>query len=312
MSHIFSHPFIRLSILTLLGSLLLVSCHPSDNARTRFEKRIDSLLAASPASLARVGFALLTPDREFILRNDTLLPMLSTFKFPVALAVLDRAQREQVDLHQTTLQVAPERLVPDTYSPMRDSLPASGGEVSLERLLRYTVSESDNIACDLLIDWVGGTDAIDRYVTSLGVSDIHIVATEEQMHQAPENQRLNIARPSAICRLFARFLDGDLLTPAHNTLLHTMLTGTVTGPNKLCAGIPDGVLLGHKTGSSDRTPDGQRIADNDAGYVILPDGRRYCIAVFVTDSRASDRDNASIAAQLSTLAYEYLNTSPGR
>lgn len=312
MSHIFSLRFIRLSVLTLLGSLLLVSCHPSDCARTRFEKRVDSLLAAFPASSARVGFALLTPDGQLIARNDTLLPMLSTFKFPVVLAVLDRAQRNQIDLHQTRLQVSPERLVPDTYSPMRDSLPASGGDVTLERLLRYTVSESDNIACDLLLDWVGGTAAIDHYVASLGVNDIHIVATEEQMHQAIENQRLNVARPSAICCLFARFLDGDLLTPAHNTLLHTMLTGTVTGPDKLRAGIPEGILLGHKTGSSDRTPDGRRIADNDAGYVILPDGRRYCIAVFVTESRASDRYNTSIAAQLSALAYEYLSTPPGR
>lgn len=299
--------FIRLLPLLLLGCLFF-SCHTADNARVRFEKRVDSLLATSSA---RVGFALLTPDKQLIVRNDTLLPMLSTFKFPVALTVLDRARREQISLQQT-LKVCPERLVPDTYSPMRDSLPAEGGDVTLERLLRYTVSESDNIACDLLIDWVGGTEAVNRHIASLGINDIHIVATEDQMHQAIENQRLNVARPSAVCRLFDRFLEGDLLTHEHSTLLHTMLTGTVTGPNKLRAGLPATVTLGHKTGSSDRTQDGRRIADNDAGYVLLPDGRRYCIVVFVTDSYADDRTNASIAAELSALAYEYLSRQPSR
>lgn len=43
---------------------------------------------------------------------------------------------------------------------------------------------------------------------------------------------------------------------------------------------------------------------NDAGYVLLPDGRSYCVAVFVTDSRETDGTNAAIAAEISRAAYE--------
>ena len=87
-----------------------------------------------------------------------------------------------------------------------------------------------------------------------------------------------------------------------------MLCGTTTGANKLKAGLPAGIVIGHKTGSSDRTAEGIRIADNDAGYVLLPDGRRYCIAVFVTESEENDAANAAIAASASRAAYEYFSS----
>ena len=38
--------------------------------------------------------------------------------------------------------------------------------------------------------------------------------------------------------------------------------------------------------------------------VLLPDGRSYCVAVFVTDSRETDGTNAAIAAEISRAAYE--------
>ena len=48
---------------------------------------------------------------------------------------------------------------------------------------------------------------------------------------------------------------------------------TETGANKLKGMLPAKTVVGHKTGSSDRNADGMKTADNDAGLVILPDGR---------------------------------------
>lgn len=44
--------------------------------------------------------------------------------------------------------------------------------------------------------------------------------------------------------------------------------------NRVCFFRPFAEPPGPQTGSSDRTPAGIRIADNDAGYVLLSDGRR--------------------------------------
>ena len=44
------------------------------------------------------------------------------------------------------------------------------------------------------------------------------------------------------------------------------------------------------------------------GGSVLPDGRRYCIAVFVTESEENDAANAAIAAAVSRAAYEYFSS----
>lgn len=288
-------------ITTLLAAALLAAC--STDALRPLEQQIEAI--AAPLD-ARIGVAIRTPDGAVIARQDTLQPTLSVFKFPLALAVLDRAAATGTPLSQP-LDVGPEWMDADTYSPMRDSLPAEGGTMTLAALLRYSTSLSDNIACDRLLDFVGGPASVEEYVRRLGIDGIRIAATERAMHRNPEAVRSNTARPSALCALFDRFLQGGLLTAEHNALLRQLLEGVATGANKLRAGVPPTVTLGHKTGSSDRTPDGVRTAENDAGYVLLPDGRRYCIAVQVIDSREDDATNTAEIAAISKTAYEYFS-----
>lgn len=284
----------------ILCALLLTAC---GSPRRTLDNALDR---ATEGRSAKVGIAIRTPDGGLILRNDEPLPTMSVFKFPAALAALDRAGREGKPL-TTPVQVGPEWLDAGTYSPLRDSLPPEGGEVTLGGLLYYSVSQSDNIACDVLLDYAGGPEAVDAYVRGLGIDGIRIAASERTMHLAVENQRLNTARPAALCELFARLLQGGLLRPEHDALLRSLLENAATGADKLRAGLPGSVRLGHKTGTSDRTPDGVRIADNDAGYVLLPDGRAYCIAVFVTDSREERAANAAIIAEVSRAAYDYFS-----
>ena len=78
---------------------------------------------------------------------------------------------------------------------------------------------------------------------------------------------------------------------------------TETGANKLKGMLP-AKTVGHKTGSSDRNADSMKTADNDAGLVILPDGRKYYIATFIMDSYETDEDNADIIARISRMVYD--------
>lgn len=217
----------------LLLPLLLSACA---TPRQTFERRLDEAISRHRA---RVGVAVRTPGGETIVREDSLLPMLSVFKFPVALAVLDKAAKEGIPLGQP-LAVGPEWLDPDTWSPLRDSLPGTGGIVALADLLRYSVSRSDNIACDRLLEFTGGPSAVQAYVRSLGIDGIRIRASERTMHLAIENQRLNAARPSALCELFERFVEGALLPPDHQALLRHLLETAATVPTNCERVFPQG------------------------------------------------------------------------
>ena len=74
---------------------------------------------------------------------------------------------------------------------------------------------------------------------------------------------------------------------------------TETGANKIERYVgPAKTVVGHKTGSSDQCRQHEKLADNDAGLVILPDGRKYYIATFIMDSYETDEDT-----QTSSPAY---------
>lgn len=78
------------------------------------------------------------------------------------------------------------------------------------------------------------------------------------------------------------------------------------GKDKLIAGLPADIKFGHKTGHSDRTSDGIRICEADAGVIYLPNGEKCYIAVLIKDSRESDQNNVQIMADIASLVYHNL------
>lgn len=276
------------------------SCTRTQDADTA-RQRIDSLLQNIPA---RVGLYAESDDgRTIAVRADEAFPMLSTFKVPVAVAVMQHMEAAHTPLSQET-DIAPYRMLPDTYSPMRERHPHGWCGATIDSLLAYAVSLSDNNACDILIGCAGGIGSVARSMEEAEIGPMTIAATEEDMHISIGNQRINVCTPRAAAQLLKRLAKGELLSEAGTETLIGYMSATETGPDKLRAGLPPHACLAHKTGSSDRTPQGVKIADNDMGIVTLADGSSYRIAVFVADSELDDSGNAALIAAISKIVYE--------
>lgn len=253
---------------------------------------------------ARVGVAVLSPEGEAVTVNgDTAYAMLSTFKLPLAMAVLDRLDRWGTSL-DSALFVSREELLPNTYSPLRDKHPEGNLAVSLRDLLVYSVAQSDNNACDILLRFLGGTERVQSYIEGLGIRGMEISVTEDEMHRDRMLQYRNRTFPMAAAELVDMVVRKELFSPAYRDFLRQTLIGTSTGGNKLKGLLPSSTVVGHKTGSSDRL-EGVKVADNDMGFVLLPEGRHYSIAVFVADSRETDERNAEVIARISKIVYDY-------
>ena len=125
------------------------------------------------------------------------------------------------------------------------------------------------------------------------------------MHANPDNCMLNWCKPSSAVLLLETFLQQPICNKSQKLFIQRAMADCSTGKDKLKAGLPKDVLLAHKTGSSDRNEYGYKIADNDMGFVVLPNGQYYTIAVFVMNSRESDKKNARIIADVSRVVYEY-------
>lgn len=252
---------------------------------------------------AKIGLAVQKDNRIWVFDKGR-QPLLSVFKYIVALKVLAKLDKENISLNKK-LEISKSMIDEDLYSPMLNKYKKLPFEISIRELLKYMISESDNNACDILIEYAGGIAAIDSYIKEIGFKDIEIAVNEKEMNKDIEKQYLNKASASDMVKLIKKGYEGGLLSKNSTDYLVKIMLETKTGQDKLKAGLPEGVLTGHKTGSSSRKSSGIKIADNDAGFVILPGGGVYYIAVFIQDSSLSDSENDDLISSISQLVYEY-------
>lgn len=273
-----------------------------DEEMSELKNRIDSLLNGKKAT---VGIAVWTDKGDMLRYNDHVhFPLLSVFKFHVALAVLDKMDKQSISL-DSIVSIKASQMLPNTYSPLRKKFPDQDFTITLRELMQYSISQSDNNACDILIEYAGGIKHINDYIHRLSIDSFNLSETEDGMHSSFEAVYRNWSTPSAMARLLRTADEKELFSNKElkDFLWQTMID-TETGANKLKGMLPAKTVVGHKTGSSDRNADGMKTADNDAGLVILPDGRKYYIAAFVMDSYETDEDNANIIARISRMVYD--------
>lgn len=292
--------FLRILFVLLWCAFFMQSIKAQDEGLGEQLKTVISGKAAT------VGVAVIFDGSELVTVNNIYrFPMMSIYKFHQALSVMEYINRKGETL-ATEVLVKPADLKPDTHSPMRDANPNGNFVMSIGDLLKYSLIESDNNACDVLFKHIGGPKFTDKYVRDLGIEEFSITQTEWEMQQSPSNATLNWTKPSAAVLLLETFLQNELCSKQQKLFLQRAMTDANTGKDKLLAGLPkEDVLLAHKTGSSGRDEFGIKLADNDMGFVVLPNGQYYTIAVFLMNSQLTDKENARLIARISSVVYDY-------
>ena len=67
--------------------------------------------------------------------------------------------------------------------------------------MQYSISQSDNNACDILIEYAGGIKHINDYIHRLSIDSFNLSETEDGMHSSFEAVYRNWSTPSAMVRL---------------------------------------------------------------------------------------------------------------
>ena len=272
---------------------------------SELENRIDSLLNGKKAT---VGIAVWTDKGDMLRYNDHVhFPLLSVFKFHVALAVLDKMDKQSISL-DSIVSIKASQMLPNTYSPLRKKFPDQDFTITLRELMQYSISQSDNNACDILFRVFGGPAATDEYLRSMGLRDFAIEATEDDMHRDLADCYRNWTTPLEAVRLLEWLVSGKAAKGAYRDFIEQTMISCQTGRDRLPAPLAGTkAVIGHKTGTGDRNGKGQIIGTNDIGFVFLPDGRRYSIAVLVRDSEESEQATARIIADVSEAVYRYVS-----
>lgn len=257
---------------------------------------------------ATVGVAVMTGGGDTLtVNNNAGYPMMSVFKFHQALAVCDYMQKNGIAL-DSILNISKDELRENTYSPLRDRYPEGNFGISISELMKYTLQLSDNNACDILFNRILSVKNTDEYIRSLGISGFSIEMDENDMHQNLDDCYKNWTTPMAAVNLMNLFLDGDAVSGEYYDFIYRTMTECTTGTARLPYPLKNtGAIIGHKTGTGDKNSDGRYIGINDIGFIDLPNGDRYLIAVFVKDSAEDYETTERIIAEISSMVYKNIS-----
>ncbi len=284
----------------------------------------------------RIGFAAqeIGGDEVIAFNGDETFAMASTYKVAIAAAVLDRVDKGELSLDQ--LVEVPNEMFVTGVVALAETFPHGGIQLSVANLIEVMITESDNTATDVCMGLAGGAAAVTEYLRRLGITDFRVdrltaeilrdfyglpgPATPETIAEAVRNNPAlwteqadpnpdfeadprDHTTPFAMLQLLLAIDGGTAISPQSREFLLGVMSRTRTGAGRLKGLLPMGTPVAHKTG----TVGG--IA-NDVGYITLPDGRRFAIAVYTNSSEtsASDRDRA--IAEISRMLFDYFYLAP--
>lgn len=239
-------------------------------------------------------------------------PMMSVYKLPIAIGALAMMEAGQLPFRKW-IHVKPEDFAPG-HNPLVENYP-EGRVLTVGQLLESMISNSDNTACDVLLKQVGGPQAVQALVQRIVKSGIRVDRSEREM--ADDFAKLGIqgydadgrdsATPEAMSLLLMQLQRGAVLRPKTLELLKKWMTESVTGPRRIKGLLPKEVVVWHKTGTG-WVKDGVSLATNDAGVLVLPEGRGHiALTVFLKLSTKDEAARERALAEAALAVYRFFD-----
>lgn len=249
---------------------------PSRAARPSLE-----LLRIELGQRARLGVAALDTATGRGLRFDagSRYAMCSTFKLPLAAAILHEVESGRLDLADE-IEFGDADLL--DYAPVVRAN-RRRGRLTVERLCRAIVEVSDNSAANLLLRRIGGPAGLTAFIRACGDRVTRLDRYEEALNSNQPGDPRDTTTPDAMLGLMRALLLGGVLAPASRARLAGWMEGATTGLRRLRAGLPPGWRAGDKTGN------GANGAANDIAIAWPPGRPPILIASYISGTEVGDR-----------------------
>lgn len=271
----------------------------ADQRELAIQQSVEAIIARGRGRIG-VAAADLDGGGQVLIHGDMPFPMASTVKIAVAATFLAGVEQGRFRLDQSLPMMVPltERHYRSTEAPLR-----RGPIMAAQQLMELMITRSDNHATDGLITAVGGVSAINAWLVKAGIVGQHLdntiatmVRDDGRINPATTIDTRNASTPRAMLALLAAIDRGGVLSPQSRAVLLDTMTRTSTGKNRMRAGLPDGTVFAHKTGTL------QGVTD-DVGIIRLPDGRHLALAIFITGPEGHT-PHATMIAQVTRALYD--------
>lgn len=308
----------------------------TDSALPRLEREV-ARLAKGAGGIVGISAIHLETGRRLSLNGSERFPMASTFKVPIAVQLLTRVDRGEIQLDQM-VPIQQSDLHPGSGT-LTDLFNKPGVALSVRNLMELMLLISDNSATDVCLRLAGGPGAVTARMRAAGINGIDVsrstarlIADRIGIGQVPESEwspalfrqlsdavsaeerkaaavRFDVdprdtATPEAMAVLLERIHRKDLLKPDSAELLLDIMRRCRTGEARLKGILPAGTEVAHKTGTIGATT-------NDVGIVTLPDDAGHVvIVVFVKSSEKEIAVRERTIAEVARAVHDFFLFHP--
>ena len=249
---------------------------------------IQNLAASNPNLVPGVFFVELESGSYVDLNASSAFPAASTIKIPILIAFFQDVDAGKMRLDET-LTIRREMVAAGSgvlqYQPV-------GTQLTAEEVANKMITVSDNTAANMLINRLGGIEALNERFRSWGLTTTVI------RNLLPDLQGTNSTTPKELGSLIAMVSKGNLVSQSSSDRLLSMMRHTIRN-QMLPSGIGSGATIAHKTGDINTM-----LAD--VGLVDLPTGKRYIISVMVQRPNNDFRAEKLISS-ISRVTYQPFN-----
>lgn len=278
-----------------------------------------------------IGIEHIESGEQVMVNGDVRFPLGSAYKFPIAVALLNRVVEGELSLNQKLPFEEHDRHPGSGYIAKVFEHP--GVDISLVNYLDLMMVQSDNSAADIVIEAAGGPNAVSEYMVNLGLPEVRVdrrtidlladinglaaisetaieesdaffaayerttAASRQQALEAFEQDPRDTATPAAMTELLRLVWTNEILNPDLCQLLVGMMERCATGERRIRGGVPEGVVVAHKSGTVGRSA-------NDIGVVTLPEGKGHVIVVvLIKESDAEAEEREAVIAEIAADTY---------
>jgi beta-lactamase class A len=259
-----------------------------------FQKEISKLEALTDGRLG--VYAIDTANHHVLAYRATeRFPMGCTSKVIGVGAILYQSIRNTSLLSQNIVYTKQDLV---EWSPVTEKHVASG--MSVAQLCQASIDHSDNTAMNLLVNKLGGLDQINVFARYLHNDSFR--QDNAWPKEAFSGGVMNVedsALPKDMVQSLQRLTLTPVLPKTQQTLLLTWLKGTITGANRMKAGVKPGWVVAHKTGTGSRYG-----TTNDLGLIFPPSCSPIVLGVYYTSDKkdAITREDVLASATRAVIA----------
>lgn len=293
----------------LLGIILLALSIPSFAFAVNFNPTRIKLTQLVQHYRAQIGIAVIDKQSNdtLTINNATNYPTQSVYKFPLAIYALKLVEAGKLSLNQV-VTIPTKMSDAFTWSPMKRQYSEKELKLTVDELIYYSVSYSDNLACDMLFELVGGPKKVTSYLQSIGIQKMNLAYTELQIYGDWKRMYKNTSTPFEMSLLLKKFEASELLTPQNTAHLMDYMTDKFNSPARIQGNLPPHIKVAHKTGTGSMND--IINACNDVGIITLPNQNKIFISVFVKDSKESFEVTEQLIANIAQIIYETYEPKP--